>query len=114
MNNSLGSPFSSMMVALCRIVESENALELKLEGELTVGHLTAIKGEILSLLGTRAETVVDLDAVEAIDGAGVQFLISLKLLLDAAGSACRVIAGAEIPKAVLANAGADLLLGVAS
>lgn len=105
MNVSSDRPFHQTM-ATCEAIETESAIELKVRGEMSVASVATLKDEILTWLGTRPTIVLDLDDVEALDGAGVQLIVALKKCLEASGSVLRVIASAEIPAGALELAGA--------
>ena len=94
-------------MATCEAIETGTAVELRVHGEMNVATVARLKDEILIWLGTKPTIVLDLNELEALDGAGVQLIVALKKCVEAGGAVLSVLATAEIPAGALELAGAS-------
>ena len=94
-------------MATCEAIETDSAVDLRVSGTMNVAGVAKLKEEVLTWVGSKPSVVLDLDQVDALDGAGVQFLVALKKSIENRGAQLRIVANAEIPAAALALAGAS-------
>jgi anti-anti-sigma factor len=89
--------------------ESGNVVEIKLSGAADVSAAAHLKECLLRVMAADRDFVLNLDALERLDGAGLQVLLSAKAFAEHAGRSFRVEALGEAAARAFDTAGASAL-----
>ncbi len=85
-------------------------LTLTVGGCLDIASATELRDLLLSLLTPPRDVLVDLGAVERMDGAGLQILLAAKAHVERDGKSFAVGTPSEVAARAIAVSGADTLL----
>ena len=85
-------------------------LEVSVAGMLDVSAAKGAHARFVELVATPRTTVVDLTALERIDGAGLQLLVALRTLLEARGATLVLRGATEAVRRSFAHAAAGDML----
>jgi len=96
----------------CEVGDSGASVAVKITGAADVGSAHALYEELTVLVTPGRDVTIELDAVDCLDGAGVQLLIALKAFVERSGGTFRVAASAEVPLQALRLAEASALFGL--
>lgn len=78
---------------------------MRIEGEMTIYRAAELRTALLAALGEGGDLLLELDAVDAFDSAGVQLLLAARRSARAAGRTLRLVAPSAGVTQVLATLG---------
>lgn len=93
--------------------DSGAVLELTLKGAADIAAARELRDELVAAIVTGRDVVVNLDALDRIDGAGLQLLLAAKASVERGGHACSVVAEGGAARRAIELAGAQELFGIA-
>jgi anti-anti-sigma factor len=94
-----------------RAADVAGSLELFVEGMADLAAIQELHRELLAVLLADRPIVVHLDAVERLDGAGLQLLMAAKAQVEARGQSFKVAGASDSVRSTLQRVGAGVLLG---
>lgn len=78
---------------------------MRIEGEMTIYRAAELRGALLAALAEPGDVLLELDAVDELDTAGVQLLLAARRSAQAAGRTLRLFAPSAGVTQVLATLG---------
>lgn len=85
-------------------------LEITIRGAADIAAASYLRERLLAVLASDRDVVVRLDAVERLDGAGVQILLSAKSFVEHGGRTLVVTTAGEVALRAMESAGVLALL----
>ncbi len=88
--------------------KADDVQSFRIDGRLVIADVAALKTRILDALQTCRELVLELDAVEECDTAGIQFLIASSRLTSRDGKSIRLGSSSDSVRTAAAKLGLKL------
>ena len=88
------------------------AIEIAIAGSADIAAAALLRERLLAVLTPERDVVVRLDALDRLDGAGVQLLLAAHALVTRAGRSFHVSAPGDVARRAIETAGATALLAL--
>lgn len=93
--------------------DNGSVLDLTLTGAADIAAARELRDELVAAIVTGRDVVVHVDALDRLDGAGLQLLLAAKASVERNGHAYSVVAEGGAARRAIELAGAEALFGVA-
>lgn len=85
----------------CEAKDSGETLEITISGVLDIGNAKELKERLRAAFVPRRPVMLNLDAVERLDGAGLQLVLAFKRHVEERGGRFDLVAQTDVPREAL-------------